>query len=253
MCKKQTEKSKENNKKQQDEVGSPAKWVFSFVAIVFSLTMAFLIVWEVILKEKEVHEVNLTLTIPENTSDSLSVDHLMSMNYDQLKQLVSEIETQSERLYEKYEAQIKTKEIESDFFRLISCVAAFVATLLGFLGYKTIKDIENKAQSLAELKAEEKAISYTKEHLESEVEKQLKDIVGDSTAAKLIKEQILNDIIPTHINKLESRINDLDSKINNGSTKTEDIPIEEEQSRAFGPIDEEIVNINEIEGDNNNE
>ena len=251
MCKKQTEESKEILIQQKDEGGSSAKWVFAFVAIVFSLTMAFLIVWQVIRKEEAIHEIKLTLTIPANTSDSLLVDHLMSKNYYQLKQLVSEIETQSERLTEKYEAQIKTKEIESDFFRLISCVAAFVAALLGFLGYKTIKDIENKAQSLAELKAEEKAISYTKEHLETEVEKQLKDIVGDSTAAKLIKDQILNDLMPTYINKIESRINDLDSKINNGST--EDVSIEEEQNRAFEPVDEEIVSINEKKGGDNNE
>ena len=206
MCKKTKD---EEEKRKEGSRDNSVKGVFVFISIVFSLTMAFLVMWPLLHKSYSIREVNINLSIPE---DSLVVETILLENESQIKQLVVELDRQSQEITDKYNLLLKSQETESDFFRLVSCIAAFVVALLGFLGYRTIKDIEEKAKSLAGEKASETAKDYVANHLESEVEKQLRDIVGDTTAAKLIREQIQNELIQTQIAPLEERINKLESE-----------------------------------------
>ena len=207
MCKK---KPKENNiNKQKVENNVPFTLAFIFISIVFSLTMGFLVFWTLSQKSVNVREVNIELSIPQ---DSIAASQVISKNDSQFQNLVEELNKQSQEITDKYEILLKSEETESDFFRLISCIAAFVIALFSFLGLRTIKDIEVKAQSLAEDKARDIAREYVSNHLEPEVESQLKDLVGDSTAARLLREQLLKELIPQHITPLESRINKLESE-----------------------------------------
>lgn len=252
MCR--SKKKKVKSKQIGGNENNSVKGAFVFISIVFSLTMAFLVIWPLIHKSSNVREVNVELSIPTDSSD---VETVLIENESQIKQLVVELDRQSQEITDKYNLLLKSQEAESDFFRLVSCIAAFVVTLLGFLGYRTIKDIEQKAQSLAGEKASNTAEEYVANHLESEVEKQLKDIVDDTTAAKLLREQIMNEIIQSQIAPLETRINKLESV----KQETELNDSAEEDSSMGGAfahdgvmdIDELINNVQQTEGGENNE
>lgn len=206
MCKRDHKEVKTEEKKETKNVS--VTWAFVFISIIFSLTMCFLVLWPVFHKNVNVREVNVSLSIP---NDSLTVSQVLTENDSQMKILVEELDKQSQEITDKYNILLKSQETETDFFRLVSCIAAFIVALFGFLGYRTIKDIEAKAQSLAADKADETAKNYVANHLESEVETQLKEIVGDTTAARLLREQLMKELIPLHITPLENRITQLES------------------------------------------
>ena len=246
MCKKKKEgKQKINETEVQTPVrcGAVAK-AFVFMSIVFTLTMAFLVIWSVTNKSKEVRNIKVCLSIPK---DSLIVEQVLKENDVQIKKLIEELDRQSQEITDKYTVLLKSQETESDFFKLVSCIAAFVVALFGFLGYKTIKDIEEKAQSVAKKQADVAAGKYVSAHLEQEVESQLKDIVGNTTAAKLLKEQLLNLMIPQLITPLESRITKLESA--QTATTKEETSTEEAPSGTFAHKDkEEIAKLTQEEG-----
>lgn len=247
MCKKEKEgKQKKNEAKVQSPArcGAVAK-AFVFISIVFALTMAFLVIWPVTNKSKEVRDIKVCLNIPK---DSLIVEQVLKENDAQISKLIGELDKQSQEITDKYNILLKSQETESDFFRLVSCIAAFVVALFGFLGYKTIKDIEEKAQSVAKKQADVAAGEYVSAHLEQEVECQLKDIVGNTTAAKLLKEQLLNQMIPQLITPLENRITKLEST-HTAPTK-EETSTEEAPSGTFAHKDEEeIAKLTQEEGE----
>ena len=231
-----TEHQGSNNEK------SPVMWVFIIISIIFTLTMGFLIVWPIIQRNDAVNKVEVVLKTP---NDSLDVPEDRSATTAQIELLINELNRQSKDISNKYDLLIKSQETESDFFRLVSCIAAFVVALLGFLGYRTIKDIENKAASIAKGKAEAASRDYTKTHLEQTVEAQLKDIVGDSSAAKLIHQQIMNEINTNVINPLETRVKNLEEH----TLRFE--RVEQEEQPTEGPFEffnEDINKINEEGG-----
>lgn len=232
MCR----KNKQDNDNEDKRSDSLVKVAICTITIIFSLTMAFLVLWQLLNKSCNVREVSIELSVP---TDSVLVETVLAENENQIKRLITELDRQSQEITEKYDLLLKSQETESDFYRLVSCIAAFVVALMGFLGYRTIKDIEEKAKSLAGEKADKTAKEYVANHLESEVEKQLKEIIGDTTAAKLIREQIMNELNP-RIGDLETRINTLKS----GRQETEQDYSEKDDSsvnKAF-IFDEKEIN-----------
>lgn len=207
MCKEKQKEVKPDKSKEEKNVS--VSLAFIFISIVFSLTMGFLVLWPVFHKNVNVREVNVCLSIPH---DSLAVNQVLTENDRQIKMLIDELDEQSQEITDKCNILLKSQETETDFFRLVSCIAAFVVALFGFLGYRTIKDIEAKAQSLAADKADETAKDYVANHLETEVNTQLKDMVGDTTAARILREQFMKELIPQHITPLENRISKLESE-----------------------------------------
>lgn len=207
MCK---QKSKEvKPKEQNNEMNVSVSCAFIFISIVFSLTMGFLVLWPIFNENVNVREVKVSLNIPQ---DSLTVDQILLENTSQMYKLIEELDKQSKEITDKYNVLLKSQETETDFFRLVSCITAFIIALLGFLGYRTIKDIEAKAQSLAAVKADETAKDYVANHLETEVESQFKDIVGDTTAARLLCEQLIKELLQKYIIPLEKRISNMESE-----------------------------------------
>ena len=240
MCKKKTKE--EQAEKQRVEKNISVTWAFIFISIVFSLTMGFLVLWPVFHKNVNVSEVNISLSIPR---DSLAINQVLVDNESQMKKLLEELDKQSQEITDKYNILLKSQETETDFFRLVSCITAFIVALFGFLGYRTIKDIEAKAQSLAADKADETAKDYVASHLETEVETQLRDLVGDTTAARLLREQLMKELIPLHITPLENRITILESE---KPEKTKEEAVEDEPAEgAF--IHGDVGKINEITTD----
>lgn len=240
MCKSNKKKKEDEDKQIERNENNSVKGAFVFISIVFALTMAFLVIWPLIHKSHNVREVNVELSVP---MDSLAVETVLIENESQIKKLVVELDRQSQEITDKYNLLLKSQETESDFFRLVSCVAAFVVALLGFLGYRTIKDIEEKAQSLASEKASKTAEDYVANHLEPEVEKQLKDIVGDTTAAKLLREQIMKELNQSQIAPLEARVNKLES----GEQETErDYSTEENSSTGGAFAHDGVKDIDEL-------
>ena len=240
MCKRKPKEVKPEEKKEEKNVS--VTWAFIFISIVFSMTMCFLVLWPVIHENVNVREVNVSLIIPR---DSLIVNQVLTENDSQMKKLVEELDKQSQEITDKYNILLKSQETETDFFRLVSCIAAFIVALFGFLGYRTIKDIEAKAQSLAADKADETAKDYVANHLEAEVETQLKDLVGDTTAARLLREQLMKELIPLHITPLENRLTKLES---DKPKPTKDETVEDEPAEgAFAHGD--VGKINKITTD----
>lgn len=245
MCTKK-QKSEEKEKDSGKEK-SLILSVFVVVSIIFSLTMAFLIVWPILKRKQEVRKVEVTLQIPR---DSLAASSVVYKTEGQLVPLIEELNRQSQEITDKYELLIISQETQADFFRLVSCIAAFVVALLGFLGYRTIKDIETRAASIAAQTSENTSQEYTKTHLERTVEAQLKGIVGDSTAAKLIHEQIMNEVNTNVLGPLESRISSLESNSKN-ALNYEFVPTEQPTQSPFEQLGSEIVKINEEGGEKN--
>lgn len=227
-------KKKYTNKEKWPSVRS----VFLFVTIVFSLTMGFLVFWQLWSQDSPVHKVKIELQIPK---DSLTAEHIMKGYASQLEMLASDLNKQSHEISDKYELLLKSKETESGFFRLAATIAAFIVTLIGFLGYRTIKDIENKALSIAETKAGSKAQEYTQKHLEQEVEKQLNEIVRNSTAAQLLKEQIMKEFISSYVRPIENKLSTLEST---SRIEDDDLASEEGGTDTFPQIDPNIDSIN---------
>ena len=240
MCK-EKQKSGENTKTD--------KWptthsVFLFIAIIFTLTMAFLISWPIINDAHPVHEVSIQIQIPQ---DSLAIEQVLKDNDSRMRVLVDELNNQSEEISKKYELLVKSQETESDFFRLLSCLVAFVVALLGFLGYKTIKDIEDKAKSLAETTAKE----YTKNNLEQEVEKQLKGLISKSEVANILRAQMLKDFKENYFTPFDNRIKALESKSDSAEEEREIEVVEQEDVFAYDVP--EIEKLNKTEGGEGNE
>lgn len=206
MCKQKSKEVKPEKQKDKDNVS--VKCAFLFISIVFSLTMSFLVLWQIFNESVNIHEVKVSLSIPQ---DSLTVDQVLLENTSQMSKLIEELDKQSKEITDKYNILLKSQETETDFFRLVSCITAFIVALLGFLGYRTIKDIEEKAQSLAAAKADETAKDYVANHLETEVEKQLKDIIGDTTVARLLREQLDKEFSQKYFAPLENRISKLET------------------------------------------
>ncbi len=241
--------TKEKGRKNRDSGNekSPILGVFIVISIMFSLTMVFLIAWPILQRKQDVRKVEVILQIPQ---DSLATSLVLSKTEGQLGPLIEELNQQSQEITDKYELLIKSQETEADFFRLVSCIAAFVVALLGFLGYRTVKDIEARAGSIAEQKSERVSKDYTKNHLERTVETQLKGIVGDSTAAKLIHEQIMNEVNINVLGPLESRISSLES-ISRNALSYEYVPTEQPTESPFEQLGSEMVKLNEEGGGNN--
>lgn len=250
MCSKKKKENKKTKKEMETQAtakyGAVAK-AFVFISIVFTLTMAFLVVWPIVNDSKDIRNIQVNLSIP---NDSSAVEKVLMNNDAQIKKMAEELNKQSQEITDKYNVLLKSQETETDFFRLVSCIAAFVVALLGFLGYKTIKDIEAKAQSMAKDQADETAKEFVSSHLEQEVERQLKDIVGDTTAAKLLNEQMLKQIVPQLITPLENRIAKLESS--NDSTNKEEPQDDEVSTNAFAHNeDAEIVKLTQEGGEGN--
>lgn len=234
MCKKKENKPLEGGTNaQQSNKCSAVEKAFIVISVVFSLTMAFLVIWPVAHKSIDVHDIQISLRIP---NDSLAIAQVLGANDAQIGILVKELDKQSQEITEKYNVLLKSQEIETDFFRLISCIAAFVVALFGFLGYRTIKDIESKAQSLAEKTAED----YVSGHLKKEVDSQMKDIIGDTTAAKLLKEQLEKQMMPELITPLEDRVTKLEEAVK-PSSPVETKPAEEGPTSAFAHAEQEAI------------
>lgn len=248
MCsknkKKQNTKTKKGTETQKTAKCGTVANAFVCISIVFTLTMSFLVVWPIAHNSKDIRNIQVNLSIP---NDSLAVEKVLLNNDAQIIKLVGELNKQSQEITDKYNVLLKSQETESDFFRLVSCIAAFIVALFGFMGYKTIKDIEAKVQSMAKDQADETAKEFVSSHLEQEVESQLKDIVGDTTAANLLKEQLLNQMMPLFITPLESRIAKLESL--NDSTNKEETQIEEVPTNAFSHKEtDEIAKLTQEEG-----
>lgn len=240
MCKKK--KKEVQTEKQCGEKNASVTRAFIFISIVFSLTMGFLVLWPVFHRNVKVREVNISLSIPR---DSIAINQVLVDNESQMKKLLKELDKQSQEITDKYNILLESQETETDFFRLVSCIAAFIVALFSFLGYRTIKDIEDKAQSLAADKADETAKDYVANHLETEVEVQLRDLVGDTTAARLLREQLMKELIPLHITPLENRITKLESE--KPEKNMEEIVEDEPVEGAF--IHDDVGRINEITTD----
>lgn len=234
MCNRKKQKEDIKDKLLEESCNNSVKVAFIVISIVFSLTMAFLVLWPLLSKSYNIREFNVELCIP---TDSLAVNTVLEKNESQIKQLVVELDRQSQEITDKYNLLLKSQETESDFFRLVSCIAAFVMALLGFLGYRTIKDIEEKSKSLAEDKASETAKDYVANHLETEVEKQLKDIVGDTTAATLLRDQIMKELMQSYLDPMDKRLNKLES----GKPEAEPNCLEEEDSSHGGAFSHDEV------------
>ena len=247
MCKEKQDSKGKDQGKDQGKEKSPILGVFRFVSIVFSLTMAFLIVWPILHRKQDVRKVEVVLNIPQ---DSLAAASVLCNTEGQLGALIEELNQQSQEITDKYELLIKSQETEADFFRLVSCIAAFVVALLGFLGYRTIKDIEAKAASIATQTSASTSQEYTKNHLERTVEAQLKGSEGDSTAAKLIHEQIMNEVNKNVLGPLESRINTLESNSKN-AISYEYVQTEQPTQSPFEQLGSEIEKLNEEGGEKN--
>lgn len=244
MCKKNSE---ENKEKQKPPKFSMTTRVFLFVSIIFSLTMAFLVIWPITHTAQNVCDVQVSLKIP---NDSTAVEYILHENESQIQSLVKLLDEQSQEITDKYNLLIKSQEIQSDFFRLVSCIAAFVVALLGFLGYKTVRDIEAKAQSGAKEQASETARRYVSVYLKNEVGTQLEDRVKDTTIAKLVEEQLINRIMPK-LKPLEDRIGLLESK--NQSQPESTLQVEDEAIDAFSCNDEKIAELTKQAGENSHE
>ncbi len=198
MCKSE----KDNERKLKKEWPS-ARVVFLFMGIVFSLTMAFLIVWPLLQKKAPIHQVSIELTIPR---DSIEVKQILKENDANIERLCLDLRKQSQEISDKYELLIKSHESETDFFKLVSCIAAFIAALLGFLGYRTIKDIEDRVEKSAKIKAEETAKKIIEEQMALTVEQKLNNMVTNSVAGELIRSQIMGRITNEISKPLEDRI-----------------------------------------------
>lgn len=234
----------DNSNAQEEKCSWPsARDVFLFISVVFTLTMAFLIVWPIKHRTAPVHEVRVSLQIP---CDSVTIEHVLRENDAQIARLIDDLDQQSRELYDKYELLLKSQETSADFLRLVSCVVAFVCALLGFLGYKTIKDIESKAKSLANTTAKE----YTEKHLETEVETQLREIIGNATAAKLLREQMMSDLISTYFKPMDERLCRLEQIQPTGSESDQEAETDS-LDNAFSHGNSEIDELNKTEGENN--
>lgn len=228
MCK--SEKVTESKPKKE---WPSARGVFLFMGIVFSLTMAFLISWPLLQKKVPIHKVSIELTIPQ---DSIEIKQILKENDANIERLCLDLRKQSQEISDKYELLIKSQESETDFFKLVSCIAAFIVALLGFLGYRTIKDIEDRVEKSAKIKAEETAKKIVEEQMAVTVEQKLNNMVSNSVAGELIRRQIMDKItneisrpLEDRIEKQKRKVDLLNTRVNKIAKGEADYPSEEQE------------------------
>lgn len=198
--------------------------IFKIIILTFTVTFLFLIVWQVITSSSgKVQPIEMSIVLP---TDSLSAQNIILQNTAQLRTLAQEISAQNKAITDKYDLLVRAKEIEGNFIRLISAIGALILALLGFLGYRTIVDIENKAADIAGVKAKSAAEQYTKEHLEQTVNVKLKALVSDSELTNIVLSTIKNDLKSTILQDLDQRIAKLEDQGESSQNEdiTEDVP-----------------------------
>ena len=221
-CKKQ-ENSVSHGKLSNNELLS-LQCVFKVVIFIFSLVFAFIVIWQVITSSSEkVQPIELTIMTP---SDSLDFEVTMEHNKLQLQTLSQEIASQNKAINDRYNLLVRAKEMEGNFIRLVSAIAAFVLALLGFLGYRTIKDIETKAESIAEQAAKD----YTKDKLEQVVRTKWQEMVSKGDVLRTVIADVEANLKSTTIADLENRLSDLEDL--NAEDRTSVSPLD---SSTYGP------------------
>lgn len=189
--------------------------IFKIIILTFTVTFIFLIVWQVITSSSgKVQPIEISFVFP---TDSLNAENVNFQNTAQLRTLSQEISAQNKAIIDKYDLLVRAKETESNFIRLLSAIGALILALLGFLGYRTIIDIENKAAGIASVKAKETAELYTKEHLEQTVNVKLKTLVNDSKLTQIVLANVKNDLSSTVLRDLDDRINALEAQDDSNS------------------------------------
>lgn len=178
--------------------------IFKMVILTFSATFIFLIVWQVITScSGKVQTIEICIGVP---ADSLSAETIAMQNATHLRTLAQELSSQNKAIIDKYDLLVRAKETEGNFIRLISAIGALILALLGFLGYRTIVDIETKAADIAKDKAKTAAEQYTKDHLEQTVNVKLKNLVSTSELTGTILSAVKNDLNSTVLQNLDQRI-----------------------------------------------
>ena len=178
--------------------------IFKIIILTFSATFIFLIVWQVITSSSgKVQTIEICIGVP---ADSLSAESIAMQNATHLRTLAQELSSQNKAIIDKYDLLVRAKETEGNFIRLISAIGALILALLGFLGYRTIVDIETKAADIAKDKAKTAAEQYTKDHLEQTVNVKLKNLVSTSELTGTILSAVKNDLNSTVLQDLDQRI-----------------------------------------------
>jgi len=195
--------SKKDDAKSINSDNSHVLGVFYFIAVIFTITMVFLVVWPLLHRISEINEIQITLAIP---SDSIMSNSVINDNITQLNSIVEKINERNNIIDEKYNLFIKSRERDSDFFRLISVISAFIVALLGFLGYRTIKDIQDRVESSARDQAEKTSKQITEDVMSITVERKLNAMVSSSVASELIRAQIMEKINKEISAPLDARI-----------------------------------------------
>lgn len=195
------------------------------VLSVMLITIVFVLVYPWV-RSKYLEPMQQQVTITVSAADSTNTDMLRcSMEVDSIISIVTAKEDVLIKRYEYLLEQYKTeKEIRTTF----SVIFGLIISFIGFLGYKSIREIksevkskaediaEEKARSIAEITAREKASEIapsvatieahkTAENIANEVAKDVAIATSTTTAKKISKKYLdenAKEIINDYINEL---------------------------------------------------
>lgn len=175
-------------------------WAFIAVSVFFSLTILSIIIPRFCPDKVNRVEISIAPSALSSNADSLYGDSVSKM-----MSIAEHLSVQSDLIEHKYGLLIKEKEQESDIFKLVACIAAFITALLGFLGYRTIKDIEDRAILAAKQKTDDE-LEKLKNRLSIIQKEFLSENLSDSALRSSIKTEIEKDFLTKEINDINSYI-----------------------------------------------
>lgn len=152
-------------------------------------------------------------------------DKMLGSNYiskEEADSLISVMKRQERMLEDKYQYALDQKMNEDRYFSIGTFVVGVVISVFGFLGFKSLKSIEEKAkedsQRLATKISEDVTKEYLKQRLQGLVTIESEKILK-SSAAESLKKEILDSVYK----KYDEKFNSLSEEDVSESQQTENI------------------------------
>lgn len=177
-------------------------------------------------------KVTVQVAKPVVQKDTLGRDVLIiEQSASTLDSLVCLLDKKSEEIDYKHELLLKARENESFLLEILAGIVAVIMGVLSFLGFRSMKEIEEQAEETAKQKAEESTTSILERLANSKIQDIAKEYYENTYKGALIDE-IKRAVARAYIDNIEERLSSIEAtkvqedQSSEESVATDELPIE---------------------------
>lgn len=180
----------------------------TIIAVLF-VVFLFLVGKNLLSEIKGVHHIEIQYVLTNNSTVN---DSILLANQKEIEQLVAKINEQEMQLKEHYELFLKAREEEADLTKILSCLGAFVLTILAFFGINSYRELQENVIKSAEEKASVVAKDKADKIAKTLVEQQINKKIQNNQFGDFLKSSIIEKINTEHLIPLETKLNRLEEQ-----------------------------------------